>query len=98
VCALLTRFMGPISTHLVREESHGAASLEDLSLRLAARIPGEKDRALFVKERQRANKTHFLQYLTHNPVSQPHASSLLPVTNASQKPISRDPNPAARPF
>jgi TIR domain len=48
VCALLTRFMGPISTHLVREESHGAASLEDLSLRLAARIPGEKDRALFI--------------------------------------------------
>ena len=48
VCALLTRFMGPISPHLVREESQGVTSLQELSLRLAARIPGEKDRALFI--------------------------------------------------
>ena len=27
VCALLTRFMGPISPHLVREESQGVTSL-----------------------------------------------------------------------
>lgn len=48
VCALLTRFMGPISRHLVREESQRVASLQELSLRLAARIPEEKDRALFI--------------------------------------------------
>jgi hypothetical protein len=48
LCALLTRFMGPISTHLVREESQRVSSLEELSLRLAAHIPDEKDREQFI--------------------------------------------------
>jgi len=48
VCALLTRFMGPISKNLVWEESQRVASLQELSLRLAALIPEEKERALFI--------------------------------------------------
>jgi hypothetical protein len=50
VCALLTRFMGPISRALVWEESQRTVSLKELSLRLAARIPEEKDRALFTAD------------------------------------------------
>jgi len=48
VSALLTRFMGPISSVLVEEESQHVASIQELSFRLAARIPAEKDRALFI--------------------------------------------------
>jgi TIR domain-containing protein len=48
LCALLTRFMGPISKNLVREESQRVASIQELSLRLAALIPEEKERALFI--------------------------------------------------
>ena len=46
--ALLTQFMGPISAHLVAEESRRAESLPVLADRLAAQIPGEKDRARFL--------------------------------------------------
>lgn len=48
LCRALTQFMGPISSHLVREESRRVASLEELTLRLAAFITDKKEKALFL--------------------------------------------------
>jgi hypothetical protein len=45
---LLIPYLGPISAVLAREEARGASSAADLAARLAARIPGDPDRARFL--------------------------------------------------
>ena len=52
VCARLMRFMGPISKNLVREESKRAASLEELTFRLAEFITDENEKSLFINSIQ----------------------------------------------
>ncbi len=45
---LLTAYMGPIASHLVEEEIRVGGALTEVSRRLAARIPRDADRALFL--------------------------------------------------
>ena len=50
VTRALVHHLGPIAGALVKRERPQAASLDDLARRLAQRIPGEKDRAAFLKD------------------------------------------------
>ena len=45
----LTVYLGPISRHLVEEESRETSSLEDLCLRLSNRLASAEERAAFLK-------------------------------------------------
>jgi len=49
---MLTPYLGPISAALVRRESAGAASADDLQQRLASLIPNDRERAQFLRQAQ----------------------------------------------
>ncbi len=52
ITGALTRHLGPIAAQLVGREQKAAASRQDLCRKLAERIPGEKDRAAFLRDMQ----------------------------------------------
>jgi hypothetical protein len=50
IVGALTRHLGPVAAQLVGREQKAAASREDLCRRVAERIPGAKERAVFLQE------------------------------------------------
>jgi hypothetical protein len=52
ISALMTRYVGPVATVLVKRESRSSASLSDLREQLAGHIPDQRDRAEFLREAQ----------------------------------------------
>ncbi|HEY8003258.1 MAG TPA: toll/interleukin-1 receptor domain-containing protein [Phenylobacterium sp.] len=50
ITGALTRHLGPVAAQLVGRERRDAGSREELCRRLSARIPGEKERADFLRE------------------------------------------------
>jgi hypothetical protein len=56
IAGALIRHLGPIAAQLVRREQAAAGSRAVLRQRLAARIPGEADRAAFLRETEAAPK------------------------------------------
>ena len=49
IATTLTRYLGPIAPLVVKRESRGSSSLEELRQRLAALIPAEVDRTEFLR-------------------------------------------------
>ena len=52
ITGALARHLGPIAAQLIGREQRTCASRQDLCRKLAARIPGEKERAAFLREMQ----------------------------------------------
>lgn len=53
ITAALARSLGPIASRLVERERHRAASTDDLCQRLAALVPNDRERAVFLREVER---------------------------------------------
>ena len=50
ISTMLTRYVGPIATVLIRREAASCKSMENLARRVSASIPNEDDRSQFLKE------------------------------------------------